>query len=151
MEDKKIPIERQLEVYKQFYQEELRKREEAEKGIKYLEKLLADYQDMLYKESARMDKELEDERIEWSKKLDDEKSKFSEISETAGRLAEVKMLNFFVQLMACSLVIPVLSKLCGCSWTSFFKELLYFPSSVVSLIILLGFVESKISRLHHRK
>jgi hypothetical protein len=70
METRPISIERQLEVYKGFYQEELRKRTEAEKCIKDLEKLVGDYQEMLYKESAQHFEEQKEEARKHSERYD---------------------------------------------------------------------------------
>lgn len=70
METIPISIERQLEVYKGFYQEELRKRTEAEKCIKDLEKMVGDYRDMFYKERTRRFEEQEEEARKYSEQYD---------------------------------------------------------------------------------
>lgn len=129
-------LERQLEVYKQFYEDEVRKREEAEKGIKDLENICNDYREMLYRQSNEHIKEIEDIKRE-------SKDREQQIESQARRDSHYSDIKAIVEIIAGTAVVPILAKLSGCSWIDFMKSLAFLPPLCASFIILVEFFRLK--------
>lgn len=129
-------IERQLEVYKQFYEDEVRKREEAEKGIKDLQNICNDYREMLNRESRKHIEEVE-------AILRNSKDREHQIEFEARRDSHYSDIKAIVEIMAVITIYPILQKLYGCSWLDFVKELTIFPALFASFIIIVEFIRLK--------
>ena len=123
--------------WKHLYLEELRKRTEGEEAINSLQKLCQDYRDMFLQASNKRYEEVE---YTSRKDREHEENRVREVEARTRHDTKYSTLKDIVIAMSLVLIIPILDKLYGCSWSSFAMKLVIFPACTALLIVLVEFI-----------